>query len=327
MRLRRRRRGTGTGSPPPQELIEFERESLRDLLTGFARTTPIFQGVAELVFADGPAARAAVVDRHPKLATEHGEKALETVVSFAVMAGLVVSLPQLQELQAWLRGRREAPPARTRPDLGIDTPPQEVLGHFVAAAIQADKTYARTRDATDLRRGIEVWEQLSATDLLADAPPESLVEVHLTVAMLYARRFEVDARQADLDRAFALLRQAQVHVVPGSDNETLLRLSEANWLMVRFEAGENSADLDRAIVAYDNLIARAAPGSVNGAVARANLGRALHVRHRRTGVADDLARARASLAQAAVDLPRDHPALAWVQQALAYDNLRSSTGT
>ncbi|MCZ2860994.1 hypothetical protein [Blastococcus sp. VKM Ac-2987] len=308
-------------------MIEHERESLRDLLTSYARIEPIFQGVAELVFADSPAARAAVVDRHPQLATEPAGRALELVVSFAVMAGLVVSLPDLQELQAWLRGRREATPARPPAHLGIDTAPREILGHFVAAAVNADKTYARTRDASDLRRGIEVWEQLAVTGLLAEFPPESLVEAHLTVAMLYARRFEIDGRPADLERAFDLLRSAQHHVEPGSDNETLLRLASANWLMVRFDANGDPADLDRAIAGYGNLIARAAPGSVNGAVARANLGRALHVRYRRTGAPGDLARARASLVQAATDLPRDHPALVWVQQALAYGSLRPSTGT
>lgn len=92
---------------------EWEHNALKNLLASFAEIDPLSQGVAELVFADGPQARAEVVRRYPELVGERGEASLEILVSFAVMTGLVTTLPRLQELQGWLRdhGKPQAPPA------------------------------------------------------------------------------------------------------------------------------------------------------------------------------------------------------------------------
>ena len=42
--------------------------------------------------------------------------------------------------------------------------------------------------------------------------------------MLYARRYEVEERGEDLARAFGYLRQAQQHVIPGSDDNVVLQM-------------------------------------------------------------------------------------------------------
>jgi hypothetical protein len=46
------------GSSPQETLARDERQALEDLLKRFARIDPFFHGLAELVFADGPTARA-----------------------------------------------------------------------------------------------------------------------------------------------------------------------------------------------------------------------------------------------------------------------------
>jgi hypothetical protein len=194
--------------------------------------------------------------------------------------------------------------------------PHEIVSRFVAAAINADKTYLRKRDLTEVRKGIGIWEQINKAGLLADAPPESLVEAHITVANMYARRYEVDRRPGDLDRSFSYLRRAEQHVIPGSDNDTLIKMSAATWLMLRFQHAGDSADLsdlDRAIAEYGEVIGMSPPGSVNAAVAAANLGRALLTRHRIAGSPADLEQAQKLLVEAVIKLGPDHPAAAAIQ--------------
>jgi hypothetical protein len=294
-------------------------------LKSLGKTDPFFKAVAELVLADGQAARDAIIQRHPELASERGATALELTLSFAIMAGFVMLLPALQELQAWLRELQK--PAAARPSAAPDagSGPHALIGQFIEAAINADQTYLRTRDLTEVRRGIEVWEQIVAQGILSDAPPESLVDAYITVAMLYARRYEVDTHREDLDRAFGFLRRAEEHVIPGSHNDVLIKMSSATWLMLRFQMGKDRADLDQAIAGYGDVIAISPPESVNSAVASANLGRALLMRHRLTGAARDRRRGIEMLSNAALHLPRDHPALPSVQQGLAFATLQSGT--
>ncbi|MGE5764560.1 MAG: hypothetical protein ACM3ZF_11985 [Mycobacterium leprae] len=193
----------------------------------------------------------------------------------------------------------------------------EILRQFISAAINADKTYLLTEDMSEIHNGIEIWERISATGLLASVPPQSLVETHTTVAMLYARRYEVEGNQKDLDAAFAHQRRARANVVPGSDTDVILRMSSANWLMLRYIKGRDRADLDAAIAAYDDVATTSTVDSVDECLASGNLGRALLMRHRITGDAADRHRAMEALSHAAVKLPPDHVALPWFQRMYA----------
>lgn len=315
----------GRGEEPDKVLATYERESLEGLLKSLGQKEPLFRGLAKLIFADGPEAREAAIRLRPELASERGSAALEVVVSFATMTGLVTSLPALQGLQTWLRNVREEP-TPAPPGSGYEAPrgPYELVGVFIDASVNADQTYLRTGDLTEVREGINVWEQMTRSGLLADAPPESLVEAHLMIAMLYARRYEVEERGEDLDRAFGYLRQAQQHVIPGSDNDVVLRMSSASWLMLRFQTGKDRADLEQAIAGYGEVIGVSQTGSAERALARANLGRALLARYQLTGASDNLRQAREMLSNAATELPPGHPSLPSIQQALASASLLSA---
>jgi len=314
----------GRGEEPDKVLATYERESLEGLLKSLGQKEPLFRGLAMLIFADGPEAREAAVRLHPELASERGSAALEVVVSFATMTGLVTALPALQELQTWLRNVGEPTPAP--PGSGHEAPRglYELVGQFIDASVNADQTYLRTGDLTDVRKGIDVWERMTRSGLLAHAPPESLTEAHLMIAMLYARRYEVEERREDLDRAFGYLRQAQQHVIPGSGNDAAIRMSSASWLMLRFQTGKDRADLEQAIAGYGEVIGVSQTGSDERALARANLGRALLARFGLTGASDDLRQAREMLSNAAIELSPGHPSLPSVQQALASASLLSA---
>ena len=191
---------------------------------------------------------------------------------------------------------------------------REFLGHFVGAAVAADRRYLETHDLTEIRTGIEVWESLVALGQLDGAEPETLVDAYLIVSMLYVRR----AEEGDLEQALNHLRKAQQHVAPGSFADLQSRMSEAAWLLLRFQSDGRREDLDEAIRIWGDL--RDA-GAEAGALAAANLGRALLIRHDLTGDPDDLRDGRRLLGLASEQMPPDHPALPEVREQLS---LRSS---
>jgi hypothetical protein len=293
---------------------EYERTALDDLLRNLGGTEPLFGALRELVHAPTEQDQSEVLRRHPELASERGRAALRTVVSFAMMTGLVLSLPRLQALQERLRAEERPPePGRAlTPDDSVYT----VLNHFCEATISADQKFLRTQDASDIRLGIRIWEELNARGQLRDVPPEALVDVQLQAAMLYARRYEVDTDARDLEAAFALLRAARQHAVPGGDTDLGIRLSSATWLMLRFETQHDPADLEQAIAAYTELIDAYRPKERSAGVASANLGRALLARRELTGSPHDAQLAREAYGKALSWLPEGDPALAVVQQRL-----------
>jgi hypothetical protein len=303
------------------ELARYERNALRDLLARLGATDEIFQGVAALLDADGEAARLAVLQRYPDLRSDRGSGALSVVVNYAVMTGLVETLPRVQSLQDWLRdtARPNPEPNRetARERLSLEGGVYALLNEFGAASANADQQFLRTHDLTEIRAGIELWETLVTGELFDDIPPEALVDSQLMAAMLYARRYEVESADADLDHAFALLRQARQHTVPGSESDILMRLSSATWLMLRFGRHNDRTDLDQAITSYTELVDMSPAGGRNAGVASANLGRALLVRQQLTGSHDDRRRAIQALRNAMLWLPQGDAALTWVQQALA----------
>jgi len=184
----------------------------------------------------------------------------------------------------------------------------------VRAAVAADRRYARTRDVAEIREGIDVWEQLSDSGALRDEPPDSLVDAHLAVSMLYARRHEVLGRAGDLSQALRYLMEARRHVEPGSFADLQARMSRAACLLVRFQADGRPEDLDGAIAGWTELMDGAA--SEVAALAAANLGRALLVRHDLAGDPADLHDGRRLLGLASAEMPRDHPARRDVELAL-----------
>lgn len=297
---------------------------MEGLLASFSQTDPFFRDVRDLVFADGPAERTAVCDRNSELRSERGEAALEVLVSFAAITGSITTLPVLQEVQEWVRSR---PAADAPAALGPGSTTYDVLAHFNGAAIAADREFLRTQDASKLRQGIDVWKRLVATGRLIELPPESLVQAYITVSMLYARRYELDTASEDLELAFRYLREAQRHVIPGSADDLLARISSASWLMLRFEADHDPADLDQAIAGWLEVHELAPANAADRGVAAANLGRALLIRQGLNGSREDLRVGRAMLLVASGELPPEHPALPIVHRQLASLALKSSTGS
>src|SRR4051794_38789491 len=188
---------------------------------------------------------------------------------------------------------------------------EEFLRHFVDAAIAADRCYVETRDLADVEAGIAVWEELATAGGLGPTTPETAVDVHLGVSMLYARRYEARGGGEDLSLALHYLDEARRLVVAGSFADLQVRMSTAAWLMVRFQSEGRREDLDEAIAGWSGLL-----GSDAHAPAAANLGRALLARHDLAGDPADLSEGRRLLGTASVALPSDHPALADVRFAL-----------
>jgi hypothetical protein len=191
--------------------------------------------------------------------------------------------------------------------------PQAFARWFIEAAMNADQAYLREHDPKKIRMGTDIWEQINREGYLSGAPPESIVGLHITVANLYARRYEIDERPQDSDRALSYLRLAEQHVVPGSAEDALIKLSSANWLILRFRHTADGSDLDQAIAEYGQVIDMLPPGSANRALATGNLGRSLLNRHRLTGSAADLNRAQTLLTDAVIKMGPDHPAAPIVQ--------------
>jgi hypothetical protein len=187
----------------------------------------------------------------------------------------------------------------------------EFLRHFVLAAAAADRRFARTQDARDIHAGIAVWESLVDGGGLGESEPEALVDAQLAASMLYARRFEVRRREADLSLARRHLEDAREHVQPGSLADLQVRMSEAAWRMLRFQADGPPEDLDQAIEIWTGLIVTDA-----GTLAAANLGRALLARHALAGDPDDLHAGRSLLGLATAEMPADHPARPDIELAL-----------
>jgi hypothetical protein len=179
----------------------------------------------------------------------------------------------------------------------------EFLGHFVRAAVAADERFVRTRDPSEIGRGIEVWEGLADSGALAEEAPEQLVDARLAVAALYARR----NAPGDVSRALVELGRAQPYLVPGSLADLQERMSRAACLLARHRAHGDPEDLDAAIAVWSTLLDTDAR-----ALAAANLGRALLTR----GGADDLPRVRRLLGLASAEMPHDHPARRDVELAL-----------
>jgi hypothetical protein len=191
---------------------------------------------------------------------------------------------------------------------------QEFLGHFVSAAVAADRRYVSTGATADIREGLEVWEQLVSSGVLSDEPPASLVDAYLAASMLYARRHEVLGRANDLSQALRYLMDARRHVEPGSFADLQARMSRAACLLVRFQADGQPEDLDGAITGWTELMDDA--GGEVAALAAAHLGRALLVRHDLAGDPADLHDGRRLLGLASAGMPRDHPARRDVELAL-----------
>jgi hypothetical protein len=250
--------------------------------------------------------RLAVVQRHPDLSSDRGLAAMELLLSMAQMSGLTESLPALVDRRDWLGELRHAGPQPTTPGRG-DEEPQALLTKFVAISKAADQTYLKTGDDGELRRGIEVWEHLDSRGTFAPLSPEALADAYLTVAMLYARRYEFDDRPDDLKRAFRYLRLTETHLIPGSDSDLLRRLSLATWLMLRYERHGDSIDLDQAIDSFKDVLARAPESGEPAVAAAANLGRGLLIRHELSGAMDDVERALSASVKAAGALRNDDP--------------------
>ncbi|WP_157442038.1 hypothetical protein [Actinoplanes awajinensis] len=300
---------------PVAQMRAYEQKSLRELLDGQVRVDPLFHAVAELVAADGPAARYAVVQKNPDLAGERGTAALEMLILFAEMTQLTLITPELRELRSWLADGARAP-AEPAPAGPAEKGTRAMLDSFVVAAINADQTWLRTGDADEIRQGVAIWDQMVAQDLLAGEPPVSLVDVHVTVAMLHGRLYEIDQRPESLQRAFQLLRQAAAHVIPGSDTDLLIRQHSANWIALRYTFDEDPADLDQAIDDYTELLSRYPADATDALLVMANLGRFRTLRSRVTGAEDDRRRGLELLEHAAGHLPPHHPALPHVQRMM-----------
>jgi hypothetical protein len=102
-------------------------------------------------------------------------------------------------------------------------------------------------------------------------------------------------------RHFVYVDDARAQIAAGSFADLQARMSAAAWHMA-------AGDLDGAIVEWTELMAtEAAP------LAAANLGRALLAR----GGPEDLREGRRLLGMATTEMPRDHPARAGVERALA----------
>lgn len=186
--------------------------------------------------------------------------------------------------------------------------PHAFANWFIGAAKKADQQYLHDQDPHGIRLGIEIWERTTADGLLKDAPPESLVGAHITVANLYLRRYEIDGQSQDSDRALGYLRQAEQHVIPGSDEDALLKMSSANWFELRYMYAKDRADLDQAIQGYLQVIGILPPTASNRALACGELGRLLLKRFDLTGSALDLAQAQQRLREALHYIEPDNPA-------------------
>jgi hypothetical protein len=299
----------------PATLEAYERKALDDYFKSMSRADPFMRAVRDLVHAKDDAARRAVVAREPELASERGAAGLNIVVTYAVMTGLVTTLPRLQELQAWQRSLGEPAPSGDRPAPPADV--NEMLAVFAGAAARADQAFLRTGELGEIRQGIDTWRQIQDSGVLGGMPPESLVDALLMVAMLHARLYEVEHDERDLDAAFGFLREVEPHLVPGSHNDLLMRMSSATWLMLRFEQQGDPHDFDGAVAGYEDIRAVAPPGDLNGAIASANLGRALLIRHETSHSEADLRRARERLWEAERALPAGHPIRAEIQRQQA----------
>lgn len=186
--------------------------------------------------------------------------------------------------------------------------PYAFASWFIAAARNADLQYLRERDSHGIRLGIEIWERATADGLLTDAPPESLVRVHITVANLYLRRYEIDGQPEDSNQALKYQRQAEQHVIPGSDEDATLKMSSANWFELRFMYAKDRADLDQAIEGYLQVIGMLPPTASNRALACGEMGRLLLERFDLTGSVLDLAQAQQWLREALHYIDPDNPA-------------------
>ena len=183
----------------------------------------------------------------------------------------------------------------------------EFLADFVAAAAAADAHFVRTGDAHDIREGIAVWEQLTATDALAGARSGALVDAYLAVSMLYARRQE----SGDLSLALRYLQEARRYIVPGSFADLQARMSRAGCLLVRYQADREREDLDGAIEGWTRA-ARHRRERAGGGQPRARAAG----RHELTGEPGDLRDGRRLLGRASAEMPHDHPARRDVELAL-----------
>jgi hypothetical protein len=192
----------------------------------------------------------------------------------------------------------------------------EFAAQFVQVAIAADHSFIRTGDVGEVRKGVAFWEQVEASGAFANEPPEALVDLHISVSMLYARRFQVDARREDLERALSYLRRAQPHAIPGSPADFQARTASAAWLMMRFDADGEREDIDQAIAGWDELWQMHGEASPDRGLAAINLGRSLLRRYDLTSDLDDLARGCGFLELASIELEQDHPALPDVRTEL-----------
>ena len=183
----------------------------------------------------------------------------------------------------------------------------EFLAQFVSAAVAADERYVRSRDASEIGEGIEVWERLSDSGALAGEPSETLVDARLAVAALYARR----NAPGDASRALRELGDAQPHLVRGSFADLQARMARAACHLARYRAQGGREDLEAAIAVWSQLLETDAR-----ALAAANLGRALLTR----GGADDLPEGRRLLGLASAEIPPGHPARRDVELALRAAN-------
>jgi len=198
--------------------------------------------------------------------------------------------------------------------------PHAFADWFIGAAQKADMQYLSERDPHGIRLGIEIWEQVTADGLLADAPPESLVRAHITVANLYLRRYEIDGQAQDSTQALTYLRRVEQNVIPGSNEDASLRMSSANWFDLRFKYARDRADLDQAIEGYRQVIGMLPATASNRTVACAELGRLLLQRFDLNCSVLDLAQAQQWLREALRYVDPDHPA-----RPILEDAWRSST--
>jgi len=186
--------------------------------------------------------------------------------------------------------------------------PHAFADWFVGAAKTADQQYLRDQDPHGIRLGLEIWERATADGVLAGASPESLVRVHITVANLYLREYEISGRPEDLDQAFTYQRAAAPHVIPGSNEDAALKMSSANWFEVRFMYAKDRADLDQAVEGYLAVTAMLPPTAGNYPLTCGELGRLLLTRFDLTGDLLDLAQAQRWLREALHYIDPGNPA-------------------
>ena len=168
---------------------------------------------------------------------------------------------------------------------------EEFLGHFVSAAVAADRRYVGLRDLSVHPRGDRGLGAARGERRAGGRAARALVDAQLAASALYVRRRRLGATWT---LALRTLDEAQRHLAPGSIADLQARMSQCRVPDLRYRAEGRVGGPDGAIATWSGLLATDAR-----ALAAANLGRALLTR----GGADDLPKAAGCWGLASAEMP------------------------